>query len=35
MSGWDIFGIVVVLLVLLLLAMNAKDLKRYYKISNM
>jgi hypothetical protein len=35
MSGWEITGIVLGIIVLLLLAINAKDLYRYIKISNM
>lgn len=35
MSGWEIAGIVLGLIVLGLLIMNAKDLYRYIKISNM
>ncbi len=35
MSGWAIFGIIVALVIVLLLAMNAKDLRRYFKISHM
>lgn len=35
MSGWEIAGIILGLIVLGLLIMNAKDLYRYIKISNM
>jgi len=35
MSGWEITGIVLGIIILLLLIMNAKDLWRYIKISNM
>ncbi|KAF0123360.1 MAG: hypothetical protein FD139_235 [Methylocystaceae bacterium] len=35
MSGWEITGIVLGLIILGLLIMNAKDLYRYIKISNM
>ncbi len=35
MNGWEVFGIVVLAIILVLLAMNAKDLARYIKISNM
>jgi hypothetical protein len=35
MSGWEITGIVVGIIILLLLVINAKDLWRYIKISNM
>jgi hypothetical protein len=35
MSGWEITGIVLGLIILGLLIMNAKDLWRYIKISNM
>lgn len=35
MSGWEIAGIVLGLIILGLLIMNAKDLWRYIKISNM
>lgn len=35
MSGWEITGIVLGIIVLILLVMNAKDLWRYIKISNM
>ena len=35
MSGWEITGIVLGLIILVLLVMNAKDLWRYIKISNM
>ena len=35
MSGWSIFWIVVVVIIVLVLLMNAKDLFRYLKISNM
>jgi hypothetical protein len=35
MSGWEITGIVLGIIILLLLVMNAKDLWRYIKISNM
>jgi hypothetical protein len=35
MSGWEIAGIVLGLIILGLLIMNAKDLYRYIKISNM
>jgi hypothetical protein len=35
MSGWEIAGIVLGLIVLGLLIMNARDIYRYIKISNM
>jgi len=35
MSGWEITGIVLGLIILILLVINAKDLYRYIKISNM
>jgi hypothetical protein len=35
MSGWAIFWIVVLLLIVLAVAANAKDIMRYYKIRNM
>jgi hypothetical protein len=35
MSGWEITGIVLGIIILGLLIMNAKDLYRYLKISNM
>jgi hypothetical protein len=35
MSGWEITGIVLGIIILLLLVINAKDLWRYIKISNM
>lgn len=35
MSGWEITGIILAIIVLGLLIMNAKDLYRYLKISNM
>jgi len=35
MSGWEIAGIVLGIIILGLLIMNAKDLYRYLKISNM
>ena len=35
MSGWEITGIVLGVIILVLLIMNAKDLYRYIKISNM
>lgn len=35
MSGWEIIGIILGIIVLVLLIMNAKDLYRYLKISNM
>ena len=35
MSGWEITGIVVGIIILLLLVINAKDIWRYIKISNM
>jgi hypothetical protein len=35
MSGWEITGIILGVIILLLLVMNAKDLWRYIKISNM
>jgi hypothetical protein len=35
MSGWDIAGIVLAIIVLGLLIMNARDIYRYIKISNM
>lgn len=35
MSGWLIFWIVVLLLIVGAIAMNARDIQRYYKIRNM
>lgn len=35
MSGWEITGIVLGVIILGLLIMNARDLYRYIKISNM
>ncbi len=35
MSGWEITGIVLGVIIVGLLIMNAKDLYRYIKISNM
>jgi hypothetical protein len=35
MSGWEITGIILGVIILGLLIMNAKDLYRYFKISNM
>ncbi len=35
MSGWEITGIVLGVIILILLVINAKDLYRYIKISNM
>ena len=35
MSGWAIFIILVLLLIVGAIAMNAKDIQRYYKIRNM
>jgi hypothetical protein len=35
MSGWEITGIVLGAIILGLLIMNAKDIYRYIKISNM
>lgn len=35
MSGWEITGIILGVIILILLAINAKDLWRYIKISNM
>ncbi len=35
MSGWEITGIVLGVVILILLVINAKDLWRYIKISNM
>ena len=35
MSGWEIAGIILGIIILGLLIMNAKDLYRYLKISNM
>ncbi len=35
MSGWEIAGIVFGLIILGLLIMNARDIYRYIKISNM
>jgi hypothetical protein len=35
MNGWEIFGIVVAAIAILLFLMNVKDLYRYIKISNM
>jgi hypothetical protein len=35
MSGWEITGIVLGIIILILLVINAKDLYRYIKISNM
>jgi hypothetical protein len=35
MNGWEVFGIVVLVIVVLLVLMNLKDLFRYLKISSM
>jgi hypothetical protein len=35
MDGWVIFGIIVVLLIIGLIAVNLRDLKRYFKIRSM
>lgn len=35
MSGWEITGIILGIIILILLVINAKDLWRYIKISNM
>jgi hypothetical protein len=35
MTGWEIFGIVVGVVILALIVMNFRDLYRYIKISNM
>jgi hypothetical protein len=35
MNAWEIAGIVIAVIVVLFLLMNAKDLYRYIKISNM
>ena len=35
MNGWQVFGIVVLVIVVLLVLMNLKDLFRYLKISSM
>jgi hypothetical protein len=35
MNGWEIAGIVIAVIAVLFLLMNAKDLYRYIKISNM
>jgi hypothetical protein len=35
MSGWEIAGIVLGVIIVGLLIMNAKDIYRYIKISNM
>jgi hypothetical protein len=35
MNGWEIAGIVIGVIFVLLLLMNAKDLYRYIKISSM
>jgi hypothetical protein len=35
MSGWEITGIVLAVIIVGLLIMNAKDIYRYIKISNM
>jgi hypothetical protein len=35
MNGWEIAGIVILVIIVLFLLMNAKDLSRYLKISNM
>ncbi|MGB8900867.1 MAG: hypothetical protein WCC90_17220 [Methylocella sp.] len=35
MDGWVIFGIIVVLLIIGLVAVNLRDLKRYLKIRSM
>jgi len=34
-SGWEITGIILGIIILILLVINAKDLWRYIKISNM
>jgi hypothetical protein len=35
MSGWEITGIILAIIIVGLLIMNAKDIYRYIKISNM
>ncbi len=35
MNGWVILGLIVVVLILLVVLFNLKDLRRYIKISNM
>jgi hypothetical protein len=35
MDGWEIFGIIVVLLIIGLVAVNLRDLIRYLKIRSM
>lgn len=35
MSGWSIFFIILVVLAVLLIAMNAKDIYRYIKMNRM
>jgi hypothetical protein len=35
MNGWEISGVVIAAVIVLLLLMNGKDLYRYVKISNM
>lgn len=35
MSGWEITGIILAIIIVGLMIMNAKDIYRYIKISNM
>lgn len=35
MNGWEITAIVIAVIIVLFLLMNAKDIYRYLKISNM
>lgn len=35
MSGWEIFGIIVLALIVLFLLLNAKDIARYLRIRSM
>jgi hypothetical protein len=35
MNGWEIAGIVIAAIIVLLLLMNAKDIYRYVRISSM
>ncbi|WP_407340473.1 DUF6893 family small protein [Methylocapsa polymorpha] len=35
MSGWTIFGLIVVVLIILAILFNLKDIRRYIKISSM
>lgn len=35
MSGWEIFGIILVLIVIALILMNLRDIYRYIKITMM